>query len=226
MLYMIPEIARQVVEETLRVLLVTFSKVWVLSILVLAVVFGIVGHLSGGSGIELALEVVSFAAPPFILAQVQLMLVVGFVFYLGLISCRDLYGIQPSYLTSKLYTKILESARYWMSLVFSDIRALQSPNLTSRWFAYPERAANHATRYPPRRFSTARIDDVLLKAITGAPMVRRDSVHRAVGAHKENVMKWIELAFVVLFVGLATVALWDKLWQNLSKVGGFHPSDP
>ena len=77
------------------------------------------------------------------------MLLVGFVLYLSLISCRDLHGIQPSYLTSKLYTKILESARYWMSLVSSDIRALQSPNLTSRWFAYPERAANQGTRYLP-----------------------------------------------------------------------------
>ena len=77
------------------------------------------------------------------------MLLVGFVLYLSLISCRDLHGIQPSYLTSKLYTKILESARYWVSLALGDIRALQSPNLTSRWFAYPERAANHATRYLP-----------------------------------------------------------------------------
>ena len=77
------------------------------------------------------------------------MLVVGFVFYLGLISCRDLHGLQPSYLTSKLYTKILESARYWVSLALGDIRALQPPNMTNGLFAYPERVANKRTRYLP-----------------------------------------------------------------------------
>ena len=77
------------------------------------------------------------------------MLVVGFVLYLSLISCRDLHGIQPSYLTSTLYTKILESARFWMSLIVGDTRALHTPNLTSRWFAFPERAANQGTRYLP-----------------------------------------------------------------------------
>ena len=34
-------------------------------------------------------------------------------------------------------------------------------------------------------------------------------------------MKWIELAFAVLFVCLVTAALWDELWQGLSKVVAF-----
>ncbi|MCY4527598.1 MAG: hypothetical protein OXD46_01020 [Chloroflexi bacterium] len=36
-----------------------------------------------------------------------------------------------------------------MSLIVGDTRALHTPNLTSRWFAYPERAANQGTRYLP-----------------------------------------------------------------------------
>ena len=149
MLHAVPNQERLALEEALRILLVVFPKAWALAILASAVLFGILGHLLGGSGIELALEVVSVATPPFILAQVQLILLVGFVLYLSLISCRDLHGIQPSYLTSKLYTKLLELARFWMSLIVGDTRALHTPNITSRWFADPERAAIQGTRYLP-----------------------------------------------------------------------------
>ncbi len=149
MLYVVPNQERLALKEALGFLIIGFPKVWVLTILAAAVLFGIVEQLLGGSGIELALEVVTVAAPPFILAQVKLMLVVGFALYLSLISYRDLHGIQPSYLTSKLYTKILESGRRWMSLVLGDIRILHLPNMTSRWFVYPERTANQGTRYLP-----------------------------------------------------------------------------
>jgi hypothetical protein len=149
MLHAVPNQERLVLEEGLISLVIGFLKAWALAILAAAVFLGILEHLLGGSGIELAIDVVTVAAPPFILAQVQLMLVVGFVLYLSVISYRDLHGIQPSYLTNKLYTKILESGRRWMSLVFGDIRILHLPNMTSRWFAYPERAANQGTRYLP-----------------------------------------------------------------------------
>lgn len=149
MFYVVPNQERLALEEALRVLSIEIPKAWATAILIAAVLLGIVEHFLGGSGIELALEVVSEAMPPFIFAQFQLMLVVGFVLYLSLISCRDLHGIQPSYLTSKLYTKILESGRRWMSLVLGDIRILHLPNMTSRWFAFPERVANQGTRYLP-----------------------------------------------------------------------------
>ena len=120
MLHAIPIQERLVLEEGLRFLLIGLPKAWALAIFAAAVLFCILGYLIGDSGIELAINVVSVATPAFVLAQVQLMLLVGFVLYLSLISCRDLHGIQPSYLTSKLYTKILESVRFWISLVFGD----------------------------------------------------------------------------------------------------------
>ena len=149
MLHAVPNQERLVLEEGLIFLVIGFLKAWALAILAAAVLFGILGQIFDGSGIELAIDVVTVAAPPFILAQVQLMLVIGFVLYLSVISYRDLYGIQPSYLTSKLYTKIMELGRGWMSLVLGDTRILYLPNMTSRWFAYPERAANQGTRYLP-----------------------------------------------------------------------------
>ena len=149
MLHALPNQERLVLEEGLMFLAIGFPKVWALAILAAAVFLGILEHLLGGSGTELAIEVVSVTTPPFMLAQLQLMLGVGFVLYLSLISYRDLHGIQPSYLTSKLYTKILESGRRWVSLVLGDTRILYLPNMTSRWFAYPERAANQGTRYLP-----------------------------------------------------------------------------
>ena len=149
MLHAVPNQERLVLEEGLISLVIEFLKAWALAILAAAVLFGILGQILDGSGLELAIDVVTVAAPPFILAQVQLMLVVGFVLYLSVISYRDLHGIQPSYLTNKLYTKILESWRRWMSLVFGDIRILHLPNMTSRWFAYPERMLNQGTRYLP-----------------------------------------------------------------------------
>lgn len=149
MLHALPNQERLALKGGLTFLAFGFPKAWALAILAAAVFLGILEHLLGGSGIELAIEVVSVTTPPFMLAQLQLMLGVGFVLYIGLISCRDLPVFTPSYVSSRLLPRIMESGRSWMSLVLGDTRILYLPNMTSRWFAYPERAANQGTRYLP-----------------------------------------------------------------------------
>ena len=149
MLHMFPKVAWQAVGETLRVFLVVFPQAWILAIVIFAVLFGILVQLLGGDGTEFAIEVVTVAAPPFMLVQVQLMLVVGFALYLGLISCRNLPAFAPTYISNRILSKILESVRFWMSLIVGEIRIIHSPNMTSSWFAFPDRTTNPGTRYLP-----------------------------------------------------------------------------
>ena len=144
-----PKEVRSFLAEGLQSLLFGLPKLYAFVLLVCAVIYGAFGNLLNGSGIEMAFEFLNLAAPPLISAQFQLMVVVGFVLYLGVISCRDLPAFAPTYVSNRLLPKILELGRGWMSLVLGDTKILYLPNMTSRWFAYPERAANQGTRYLP-----------------------------------------------------------------------------
>ena len=106
-------------------------------------------YMFGASPKEFVFEFIGLAAPPLVSVQLELMLIVGFALYLCLISCRELPVFAPSYVSSRLLPKILESGRRWMSLVVGDTRILHSPNMTNRWFVYPERTTNQGTRYLP-----------------------------------------------------------------------------
>ena len=149
MYHLLPKSERPALREILRWLLIRVPMGLAIAMLVGAALTGGLAYMFGASPTELVLEFIGLAAPPLVSVQLELMLIVGFVLYLGLISCRDLPAFAASHLSSRLYSKILESARFWMSLVVGDTKVFHSPNMSVGWFAYSERAANQGTRYLP-----------------------------------------------------------------------------
>lgn len=105
--------------------------------------------LNGVSLVESVLHFIDVAAGPVGLVKTHLILAIGFAIYLCFVSYQNWAGTNAPHIGIRLFFKTLESARYWISQLLGRTRVVQSPNLTSRWFAYPERIANQGTRYLP-----------------------------------------------------------------------------
>ena len=86
---------------------------------------------------------------PLALVQTHLILSVSFVIYLCFVSYRNWTVLHTPYSASWLYSKILKSKTFWISISPDNAKLLYSPDMTSAWFAYPERAAIQGTRYLP-----------------------------------------------------------------------------
>ena len=103
----------------------------------------------GVSPTESVPHFIGAAMPLLALVQIYLILSVSFAIYLCFVSYQNWADIHGSNLASRLYSKILWSARIWPSIAPRDARLLHSPNMSVGWFAYSERAANQGTRYLP-----------------------------------------------------------------------------
>ena len=94
-------------------------------------------------------DFIGAVAGPVAFMQIYFLLAAGFVIYLCFVVYQNWAGMKMPPIAIRLFFKILKSAGYWISQVLGPTRVVQSPNLTSCWFAYPERVANHGTRYLP-----------------------------------------------------------------------------
>ena len=146
----------QLAKET-HVALRTLSRQLIVSALIQPVVWAVLlgtflCALLVPFGISLTESIPYFigaATPLLALVQICLILTIGFALYLCFVSYQNWTDVHGANLASRLFFKILKSAGYWISQILGRTRVIQSPNMTSRWFAYPERAANQGTRYLP-----------------------------------------------------------------------------